>query len=244
VVGVALWVALELACWSTPEPVPVSAAQQRCDTLRGAATTVDQENIVKAVDEGRMSPFTSADVTCLKGADASQDWLTIVAERAAASLIASVAPPAPVASPASAAVAPSGRLAVLELSGSALQPEERSYLSDAVRGAVLSAMGRSVAVMTRENMEVMLTDMGLDATCMSEGACEVETARNLGVDWVVTGTMVVLSGQRVLSLKLHETRTGSLLAQRDVRGADVLSVSDQVGDAVAAMVSSAGVWGR
>ena len=53
------------------------------------------------------------------------------------------------------------------------------------RGAVAKAESTNLKVMTRENMEVMLSDMGIDATCVSEGACEVETARNLGVNSTV-----------------------------------------------------------
>jgi hypothetical protein len=74
------------------------------------------------------------------------------------------------------------RLAVLELSGAKLTLEERSLLTDAVRGACVKQAGGRLVVMTRENMEVMLSDMGIAPSCVSEGACEVETARNLGVD--------------------------------------------------------------
>jgi len=124
-----------------------------------------------------------------------------------------------------------GRVAVLELSASSTI-EGLDILSDQVRGAVAKSASTDLKVMTRENMEVMLSDMGIDATCVSEGACEVETARNLGVDYVVTGKIAALSGKLVLSLKLHETKTGVLLSQENVIGDDVLTMLDPVAPAV------------
>ena len=118
------------------------------------------------------------------------------------------------------------RLAVLELQAPSLSAEERGLLTDTVRGAVVDALPPDVKVMTRENMEVMLTDMGLDASCVAEGACEVETARNLGVDYVVSGNVVSISNVLVVSLKLHETGSGALVASKQQRGADVLTLMD------------------
>ena len=118
------------------------------------------------------------------------------------------------------------RLAVLELTGAGLPPQELGLLTDTVRGAVVSTVGNAVQVMTRENMEVMLTDMGLDASCVAEGACEVETARNLGVDYVVSGSVVNVASLLVVSVKLHETDTGRLVASQQVRGADVVALLD------------------
>lgn len=53
--------------------------------------------------------------------------------------------------------------------------------------------GRGYAVMTRESMAMILKDMGLDAQCQ-EGECEVETARNIGADLVVSGELVRIQG--------------------------------------------------
>jgi formylglycine-generating enzyme required for sulfatase activity len=93
-------------------------------------------------------------------------------------------------------------------------------------------------------MEVMLTDMGVNASCVSEGACEVETARNLGVDWVVSGSVLSTSGQLLVSLKLHETRTGSLLGTKRVVSVDALSLLEPLegasGELLAAVVGSGG----
>jgi len=64
-------------------------------------------------------------------------------------------------------------LAVLELSGD-LPDKQRRALTDAVRRtATDSVASAGIKVMTQENMETLLTDMGMDASCISEGACEV-----------------------------------------------------------------------
>jgi len=120
------------------------------------------------------------------------------------------------------------RLAVLELSGD-LPAQELGLLTDEVRGAVVRGLGARIHVMTRENMEVMLTDMGIDASCVSEGACEVETARNLGVDYVVSGAVVGMGGKQIASLKLHRTQNAQLLASERAQGADALGLLDAIG---------------
>lgn len=80
-------------------------------------------------------------------------------------------------------------------------------------------------------MEVMLSDMGIDATCVSEGACVVETARNLGVDYVASGSVTTLSGTLVASLKLHNTHTGQLLGTQRAQAMDVLGLLDPIAQA-------------
>ena len=129
------------------------------------------------------------------------------------------------------------RLAVLELSGD-LEPKELGLLTDTIRGAVVKTLGDNVQVMTRENMEVMLTDMGLDADCVSEGACEVETARNLGVDYVVSGSVISAGGLLIASVKLHETQGGSLKGQEQARGADFIALLDNLPASSALLVET------
>ncbi len=78
-------------------------------------------------------------------------------------------------------------LAVLELSG-ALPADQRQALTDAVRQAATDATAPTgIKVMTQENMEILLTDMGIDSSCISEGVCAVDTLRNLQANYGVTG---------------------------------------------------------
>jgi len=118
------------------------------------------------------------------------------------------------------------RIAVLEIDSSVVGPQERALLADAIRGGALTALSGRVKVMTRENMEVMMSDMGIDADCVAEGACEVETARNLGVDYVLSGSVAQVSGVFILGVKLHETRGGELLGSEQARSKDVLGLLD------------------
>ena len=130
-----------------------------------------------------------------------------------------------------------GRVAVLEMSG-ALTPQERGIFTDEVRGAVVSARGSAVTVMTRENMEVMLTDMGIDADCVAEGACEVETARNLNVDFVISGSIVQMGETLVVSVKLHDVKTGGLLSTSRTQGATSLELLNAMQPATAELLAS------
>jgi TolB-like protein len=89
--------------------------------------------------------------------------------------------------------------------------------SDTVRGGALQGLEpHGVVVMTRENMLVLLRDMG-KKEC-GEGDCEVETARNIGADYVISGKVVRIEQIYAVTLKLHETQGGSLLGTDTVEG--------------------------
>ncbi len=98
-------------------------------------------------------------------------------------------------------------------------------LSDAVRSGVLdAARGRDLLVMTRENMAALLKEMG-KPDC-SEGDCEVETARNIGADYVLSGEIARIEGTYVVVLKLHECNDGRLLSTATARGQTLLGLID------------------
>ena len=135
------------------------------------------------------------------------------------------APPAPPRQSAVSAAAQRGnkRLAVLEFQGKNLDQDVLMTLSDTVRGGALQGLeGRGVVVMTRENMLVLLRDMG-KKEC-GEGECEVETARNIGADYVVSGKVVRMEQIYVVTLKLHETQGGSLIGTDTVEAASQVSL--------------------
>jgi TolB-like protein len=107
------------------------------------------------------------------------------------------------------------RLAVLELKGETIKSDILQAFADAIRGgSVQGLVGSGIQVMTRENMLVLLKTMGKQ-DC-AEGDCEVETARNIGADFVVSGSVVIIDGAYVVTLKLHETKGGTLLASDQV----------------------------
>ena len=62
----------------------------------------------------------------------------------------------------------------------------------------------------------LLRDMGKQEC--EEGDCEVETARNIGADYVISGKVVRIEQLYVVTLKLHETQGGSLLGTETVEG--------------------------
>ncbi|MGB8298577.1 MAG: PEGA domain-containing protein [Polyangia bacterium] len=119
------------------------------------------------------------------------------------------------------------RLAVLEFQGSKVDDETLKTFADAVRGGALEGLvGRGIDVMTRENMMAMLKAMGKSGC--SEGECEVETARNIGADYVVSGSVTHIENLYVVTLKIHESKGGTLLATDMLKGKTQVEVLDQL----------------
>jgi Skp family chaperone for outer membrane proteins/TolB-like protein len=125
---------------------------------------------------------------------------------------------------------PGKRLAVLEFNGAKTQGEVLEVFADTVRGGVVQGLaGRGIQVMTRENMMVLLREMGKN-DCV-EGDCEVETARNIGADFVISGSVVLVDQSFVVTLKLHESKGGSLLAVDQVSAQSQVEVLRQLREA-------------
>ena len=125
---------------------------------------------------------------------------------------------------------PGKRLAVLEFNGAKTQGEILEVFADTVRGGVVQGLaGRGIQVMTRENMMVLLRAMGKN-DCV-EGDCEVETARNIGADFVISGSVVLVDQSFVVTLKLHESKGGSLLAVDQVSAQSQVEVLRQLREA-------------
>jgi TolB-like protein len=109
------------------------------------------------------------------------------------------------------------RLAVLEFQAKDMDQDILMTFSDTVRGGALESLQpHGVVVMTRENMLVLLRESG-KKEC-AEGDCEVETARNIGADYVISGKVVRIERVYFVTLKLHETQGGSLLGSDMVEG--------------------------
>jgi formylglycine-generating enzyme required for sulfatase activity len=119
------------------------------------------------------------------------------------------------------------RLAVLEFKGTKIESEVLDNFSDEVRGGAVEGLaGRGVLVMTRESMLVLLKEMG-KKEC-NEGDCEVETAKNIGADFVVSGSVAKIDGVYVVTLKLFETAKANLLATARIEAKSQLEVSRQL----------------
>lgn len=149
-------------------------------------------------------------------------------------------PPLPVV-PAAPEVAriPPGKLAVLDFKSYVrdLQPEQVRYFADVVRSAAVR-VGPQLEVMTRENLVVLLQASGRDlAKC--EGECEVETGRLIGADVIVSGDLQRIGRKLKLSLRLHETRGGRLLAAEVSSGKDVDELDQSLQDTAARLLTGA-----
>lgn len=69
-------------------------------------------------------------------------------------------------------------------------------------------------VITRESLEVFMND-NEDVVCSD--SCEIETAKTIGADFVVSGTLIYTSGLYYLTLKLHKTDSGKLLSSSSIK---------------------------
>ncbi|MEC7986910.1 MAG: PEGA domain-containing protein [Myxococcota bacterium] len=108
-------------------------------------------------------------------------------------------------------------IAVLEFRQIDLQENSLALLlADDVRKGVIDSTqnrtsgGEAISVYTRENLLEILADQGKDGSAC-QGECEVEIARNIGAEYVVSGEIYLLNNEYVINLKLHETANGNVL---------------------------------
>jgi hypothetical protein len=160
--------------------------------------------------------------------------------------LAGVAPPRPEPTAAAAAEPgrarvdgapgpPKRRLAVLDFRGS-VSPAALAVLADLARAAAAEA-GRAsgTVVMTREHVLATLKEQGRSAGPCADGACEVETARAVGADLLVTGEVSEVGGARVLVLKLVDATSGALLASKHAQAKDDLALVEAAKPAAAGL---------
>lgn len=125
---------------------------------------------------------------------------------------------------------PTERVAVLMTGTGAADDQVTNQLSDAMREGALRAKretGSPLTIMSRESIMVVLEDQGIDASCV-EGNCEVETARNLGATYVLTGTLSRFDGMYVLTAKIHDVKSGDLLESDRVKNQQMIELMDDV----------------
>src|SRR5205085_11003071 len=105
-----------------------------------------------------------------------------------------------------------GKLAVLDLKNFTkdLTRENAQYFSDVIRQASLR-MEPGLDIMTRENLLVLLQSTGKRLE-ECEGECEVDTGRRIGADQIISGEIQKVGTKYKMTLRLHDTREGRLLA--------------------------------
>ncbi len=105
-------------------------------------------------------------------------------------------------------------LAVLELQSRYVQREVLEVFSDELRGEASERLPEHY-VFTRENLESRLKEKGIDPSdCAGEDFCEIDVGRKMGVDYIMSGSVLRLGDKLVATIKLHETREGRLIGQR------------------------------
>ena len=117
-------------------------------------------------------------------------------------------------------------IAVLEFDNQIASGEtiDRVYFSDKVRGEI-KRRRPDLGVMTRENVLQLLEASGKKLEdCV--GQCEVETGRLLGADLVISGRITKIGTRYKLSLRMHATREGTLLASSSASGETVNALDD------------------
>jgi hypothetical protein len=105
-----------------------------------------------------------------------------------------------------------GKLAVLDLKNFTreLTQQNAQYFTDVIRQASLR-MEPGLDIMTRENLMVLLQSTGKKLE-ECEGECEVDTGRRIGADQIISGEIQKVGSKFKLTLKLHDTHEGRLLA--------------------------------
>jgi hypothetical protein len=130
------------------------------------------------------------------------------------------------------------RIAVLEIQGP-LEIRVLQTLSDRVRAGVLQAApGTDYLVMGRENIALVAQDMGLDLSCL-EGACEVETGRNIGAAFVVSGSLIQMDESWICSIKVHDTQSGALLQTDQTTGPTIKHILEGLKPLAARLMGAA-----
>lgn len=115
------------------------------------------------------------------------------------------------------------RVAVLELRHPQAVPADAAgYLTDRIRQVAQGRAGERLLLLTRQNLAAMLPPGTAIEDC--EGECEVETGRNLGVDYVISGRIVSFGAGLRAILTLHDTASGRQLESANAGGGDLLSV--------------------
>lgn len=151
------------------------------------------------------------------------------------------------APPAAAAPAPEARrLAVLEFDNELPRGEriDRTYFADKVREVTRRTLPADrFFIMTRESTEELLRAAGRSLSdCV--GNCEVETGKLLMADLVLSGRLTRVGSRLKLSMRLHQTRDGALLASATASGSSQDQLDDDTARAAEELLAPLGAQHR
>ncbi len=125
------------------------------------------------------------------------------------------------------------KLAILELkvAGKAIGIDDAVGLSDLFRARATRVLGARVSVISKEKVFEILQAAGREAAKCT-GACEIETAREIGAEFVGTGNISVIAKKLVVVVEIKRTRDGVGVAAIDVEVEDLDKMREKVGAAV------------
>ena len=134
-------------------------------------------------------------------------------------------PRAPDPSPAHAVV-----LAVLNLrvADKALSLEEASALTDLIRARLPRVLGANAKILSREKVFEIMQNSG-KAAAQCTGECEVQTGREIGAEYIVTGNAARVGGQVLLVIEVKRTRDGATVAAEDKLATTSGKLVEQIG---------------
>ena len=123
-------------------------------------------------------------------------------------------------------------IAVLELKvqNKAIDLDLAVTLGNLVRTRVVGRMGGAVKLVSKEKVMEIL-QRGNKSAAQCTGDCEIQTAREIGVDYAVTGSVSPLGQKSVLVLEIKRMRDGVTVAAAEVK-APGAALDEKLNDAV------------
>jgi len=106
-------------------------------------------------------------------------------------------------------------------------------LTEALRSVIVEL--NLYQVMTKENIYDLLEPGTNLEDCV--GKCEVETGRNLGAHYIITGVLGQIEGRYDLLIRLYETKNSELLSSKNVGGRNISELRKGIGDKTRLMFS-------
>ena len=137
------------------------------------------------------------------------------------------------------------KVGVLEFNNTAgITPYEVQTITDMVRLEASEALpGQWYLIMTRESiLQLLPPDRKNLAAC--EGECEVETGRNIGADYLVTGDVGRFGRNLQVKVKLYNTKTSDYLGGKIVTAPDIDNLAKPLSDEAAKLFEKLKAGGR
>jgi Protein of unknown function (DUF1566)/PEGA domain len=130
------------------------------------------------------------------------------------------------------------KVAVLELVNKAsITDDEATFLTDQIRNVASQRLpAGDFTVMTSENIQELLPP-GTNLTQCATASCEVEIGRMIGAEYIVTGEILLISGELRVQIKTHHTGSGHFLGSEKTSGGNLNAQEAMLAGVAGAMMS-------